>query len=79
MAVPVSDDFIAFVALNFSDEIALDRRDGVLTDHAVLAPLVQVLAVEVGVERLGEEVEVDIVELEKVEHVHAPDSRHYKS
>ena len=56
VTVPVSDHVISFVALDFANEIALDRRHCVFADDTVLAPLVEILAVEVSVEGLGQEV-----------------------
>ena len=76
MRVPVFDLLVALVALNFADEVALDVADGVLADDAVLAPFVQVLAVEAGVKSLSEQVHVDVVVLEQVKHVHLADGRH---
>lgn len=76
MRVPVFELFVALIALDFANEVALDVADGVLADDAVLTPFVQVLAIEAGMESLCEQVHVDVVVLKQVKHVHLADGRH---
>ena len=49
--MPVLLMLVSFEAFNLADEVALDVTDCVLADDAVLAPLVQILSVEVSVKR----------------------------
>ena len=63
MSVPVLDLIVALVTLNFSDKIALDVANSVFTNDAVLAPLVQILSIEICVERLCQKVHVDVIVL----------------
>ena len=76
MSVPVFDQLVVFNSLDFAKQVALDVRHSVFRDHTVLRPFALVAAVKVGVECLSEEVEVDIVELQQVKHVHCSDGRH---
>ena len=78
VSVPIFDLIVIFKAFNFADELALYVRNSVLTDNGVLSPLVEVLPVKVCVESLSEQVQINIVELEQVKHVHLSDSRHFE-
>ena len=76
VGMPILDLIVVFVALDFADQVALNVTDGVFTDDAVLAPLVEVLAIETCVESLSQQVHVHIVILQQVEHIHLPNRRH---
>ena len=75
--MPVFDLLIALEAFNFANKVALNVRNGILADNAVLSILVQVLPVEVRMEGLGQEVKIDIIIFEQVKHIKGPDGRHF--
>ena len=77
MGMPVFDLIISLESFNFANEVALDVRYSVLADNTVLTILVQVLPVEVRMERLSQEVKINIVIFEQVKHIKGPDSRHF--
>ena len=57
------------IALNLAQHISLYRTQAVLTYSTVLLPLRQILPIKISIKRLGQQIQINIIKLERVKHI----------